>query len=144
MNQTLTVTEVKELIPNRFPILYIDKVTSLLAGKEIVAEKQLTYNEDFCQSQPDNPHMPGTLVLETLAQAGSILILKSPEFLGQTAYIGGIKAAHFYELVRPGNTLTLRFTITKMKGNVGTADAVATIADRKVADCIFTFIVGAN
>lgn len=144
MSQTLTVANVKELIPNRFPILYIDKVTSLLAGKEIIAEKQVTYNEDFCQSQPDNPHMPGTLVLETLAQAGSILILKSPEFLGQTAYIGGINAAHFYDLVRPGSTLQLRFAITKMKGNVGTAEAKATVAGKKVAECVFTFIVGAK
>lgn len=144
MSQTLSVAQVKELIPNRFPILYIDKVTTLKAGKEIIAQKQITYNEDFCQSQPENPHMPGTLVLETLAQAGSILILKSPEFLGATAYIGGINNAHFYEFVRPGDSLELRFSITKLKGNVGTADAVATVEGKVVADCVFTFIVGAK
>ncbi|EOT43345.1 3-hydroxyacyl-ACP dehydratase FabZ family protein [Enterococcus dispar] len=144
MSQTLTVAQVKELIPNRFPILYIDKVTSLEFGQEIIAQKQITYNEDFCQSQPENPHMLGTLVLETLAQAGSILILKTPEFLGKTAYIGGINDAHFYEFVRPGDTLELRFSITRMKGNVGTADAVATVGEKKVADCVFTFIVGAK
>ena len=49
---------------------------------------------------PDNPVMPGALILETLAQAGSILILKSEEFLGKRAYIGGINKAKFRQKSR--------------------------------------------
>ena len=49
----------------------------------------------FPRTFPGNPVMPGALILETLAQAGSILILKSEEFQGRTAYIGGINKAKF-------------------------------------------------
>jgi len=84
------------LIPNRYPICYIDYVDTLEPGKKIVATKNVTINEDFFQGHfPDNPVMPGALILETLAQAGSILILKSEEFLGKRAYIGGINKAKF-------------------------------------------------
>lgn len=86
--------------------------------------------------------MPGALILETLAQAGSILILKSDEFQGRTAYIGGINKAKFRQKVVPGDTLKLVFEITKIKGSVGTANAVATVEEKKAAECEFTFIVG--
>lgn len=86
--------------------------------------------------------MPGALILETLAQAGSILILKSEEFLGRTAYIGGINKAKFRRKVVPGDTMKLSFEIMKIKGSVGIADAVATVDGKVCAQCEFTFIVG--
>ncbi len=86
--------------------------------------------------------MPGALILETLAQAGSILILKSEEFAGHTAYIGGINKAKFRQKVVPGDTIKLSFEITKMKGSVGTADAIAAVEGKICAQCEFTFIVG--
>ena len=73
MSYVLSATEVMELIPNRYPICYIDYVDTLEPGKKIVATKNVTINEDFFQGHfPDNPVMPGALILETLAQAGSI------------------------------------------------------------------------
>lgn len=87
--------------------------------------------------------MPGVLILESLAQAGSILILKSSEFAGQTAYIGGIDKARFRQKVVPGDVLKLVFDIQKVRGNVGTARAAAFVEEKKVCSCEFTFIVGA-
>jgi 3-hydroxyacyl-[acyl-carrier-protein] dehydratase len=143
MEKLLTEVEVMELIPNRYPIIYIDYVDSIDPGKKIIATKNVTINEDFFQGHfPGNPVMPGALILETLAQAGSILILKSEEFLGRTAYIGGINKAQFRQKVVPGDTIKLSFEITKVKGSVGTADAIATVEGKKVAECEFTFIVG--
>ena len=82
MKKLLTETEVMDLIPNRYPIIYIDYVDEIESGKKIIATKNVTINEDFFQGHfPGNPVMPGVLILETLAQAGSILILKSDEFL---------------------------------------------------------------
>ncbi len=75
--------------------------------------------------------MPGALILETLAQAGSILILKSEEFLGKRAYIGGINKAKFRQKVVPGDVLKCHFEITKMKGSVGTALSAAYVDDKK-------------
>ncbi|RGC46488.1 MULTISPECIES: 3-hydroxyacyl-ACP dehydratase FabZ [Enterococcus] len=143
MKKLLTETEVMDLIPNRYPIIYIDYVDEIESGKKIIATKNVTINEDFFQGHfPGNPVMPGVLILETLAQAGSILILKSDEFQGRTAYIGGINKAKFRQKVVPGDTLKLVFEITKIKGSVGTANAVATVEGKKAAECEFTFIVG--
>ncbi len=143
MEKVLTETEVMDLIPNRYPIIYIDYVEELDPGKKIIATKNVTINEEFFQGHfPGNPVMPGVLILETLAQAGSILILKSEQFLGHTAYIGGINKAKFRKKVVPGDTLKLSFEITKIKGSVGTADAVATVDGKTAAECEFTFIVG--
>ncbi|WP_028790883.1 3-hydroxyacyl-ACP dehydratase FabZ [Tetragenococcus muriaticus] len=143
MEKFLTEEEVKEVIPNRYPILYIDFVDTIESGKKIIATKNVTINEDFFQGNfLENPVMPGALILETLAQAGSILILKSDEFQGKTAYIGGINKAKFRQKVLPGDTLKLSFEITKIKGTVGTAEAKATVEDKIAAECEFTFIVG--
>lgn len=143
MKKLLTETEVMDLIPNRYPIIYIDYVDEIESGKKIIATKNVTINEDFFQGHfPGNPVMLGALILETLAQAGSILILKSDEFQGRTAYIGGINKAKFRQKVVPGDTLKLVFEITKIKGSVGTANAVATVEGKKAAECEFTFIVG--
>lgn len=138
----LNVMDVMELIPNRFPIYYIDAVESLEPGKKIRARKNLTANEDFFQGYfPDEPQMPGTLILETLAQSGSVLILKSPEFLGKRAYIGGMNRVKFLKKVYPGDVLFCEFEITKMKGPVGTADAAAYVRETRVCEAEFTFIV---
>ncbi|MGL9893201.1 3-hydroxyacyl-ACP dehydratase FabZ [Enterococcus mundtii] len=142
MSYALSATEVMDLIPNRYPICYIDYVDSIDSGKKIIATKNVTINEDFFQGHfPDNPVMPGALILESLAQAGSILILKSEEFLGKRAYIGGINKAKFRQKVVPGDVMKCHFEIIKMKGPVGTAISEAFVDDTKVCECEFTFIV---
>lgn len=139
----MTVEEIMAVIPNRFPIYYLDAVTEFKDETHITAVKNLTMNEDFFQGYfPNEPIMPGTLIVEALAQAGSLLILKSTAFEGKTAYIGGINKAQFLEFVRPGDTLFLNFDIQKIKGPVGTAKAWATVGDKIVTECEFTFIVG--
>jgi len=69
----MTVTDVAELIPNRYPILYIDRVDELVPGEHVVARKNVTFNESFFQGHfPGEPVMPGVLIVEALAQAGLI------------------------------------------------------------------------
>ena len=143
MKKLLTETEVMDLIPNRYPIIYIDYVDEIESGKKIIATKNVTINEDFFQGHfPGNPVMPGALILETLAQAGSILILKSEEFQGRTAYIGGINKAKFRQKVVPGDVLKLHFEIVKLRDFVGIGKATAYVEDKKVCECELTFIVG--
>ncbi|WP_281164261.1 3-hydroxyacyl-ACP dehydratase FabZ [Liquorilactobacillus sicerae] len=125
--------EIMNLIPNRFPICYIDYVDEIEAGKSITATKNVTINESFFRGHfPGNPVMPGVLIIETLAQAASILILKSPEFLGKTAYLGAIHRAKFRQVVRPGDVLKLKIELTKKRENMGIVTAKA-LVDEKVA-----------
>ncbi|AIM24366.1 3-hydroxyacyl-ACP dehydratase FabZ [Melissococcus plutonius] len=143
MEKVLTAEEVMALIPNRYPICYIDYVDELTPNKKIIATKNVTINEEFFQGHfPGNPTMPGVLILESLAQAGSILILKTEQFNGKTAYIGGIDKAKFRQKVVPGDVLKLHFEIIKQRETIGTAQAAAYVEGKKVCECQFTFIIG--
>jgi 3-hydroxyacyl-[acyl-carrier-protein] dehydratase len=87
----LSAQEVMAIIPNRYPIFFIDKVEELTPGEHIVCYKNVTINEPFFQGHfPGEPVMPGVLIVEALAQAGSIPLLTLPDFTGQTAFLGGL------------------------------------------------------
>lgn len=138
----MTAQEVMDLIPNRYPICYIDAVEELVADQRIVAKKNVTINEQFFQGHfPDNPVMPGVLIIETLAQTASILILKSPQFYKKTAYLGAIHNARFRQMVRPGDVLTLTIEMEKVRANMGMVDAVATVAGQRVCTAKLVFFV---
>ncbi len=141
MTRVLSAQEVANIIPNRYPILFIDYVDEITENK-IIATKNVTINEQVFNGHfPGNPTFPGVLILESLAQAGSILILTKDEFKGKMAYIGGIDKAKFRQKVTPGDVMKLEFEITKFRGKVGVASATALVDGKKVATAEFTFIV---
>lgn len=138
----LDVTEIMELIPNRYPILFMDRVDELNPGESITVTKNVTINEEFFNGHfPGNPVMPGVLIIEALAQAASILILKSEKFKGKTAYLGAINNAKFRRVVRPGDVLKLHVTMEKQRSNMGVVKTLATVDDEKACSADLTFIV---
>lgn len=138
----MTAQEVQNLIPNRYPICYIDSVEELVPGQSIKCRKNVTINEVFFRGHfPGNPVMPGVLIIETLAQAASILILKSPAFYKQTAYLGSIHQGKFRGMVRPGDRLDLEVTMEKVRSRMGMVKAVARVAGRRVCSAELTFVV---
>lgn len=139
----LTAQEVMEIIPNRYPIFFIDKVEELIPGEKVVAIKNLTINEHFFQGHfPGEPVMPGVLIIEALAQAGSIALLKLDSFKGQTAYLGGLNKVKFRQKVVPGDVLRLQVDIIKLKTFAGIGYGQAFVGDKKVAEVEMTFIIG--
>lgn len=139
----LTAQEVMELIPNRYPIFFIDKVEELVPGEHIVCYKNVTINEPFFQGHfPGEPVMPGVLIIEALAQAGSIPLLKMDDFKGQTAYLGGLNKIKFRQKVVPGDVLRLQVDIVKLKKYAGIGYGQAFVGDKKVAEAEMTFIIG--
>lgn len=138
----LNTTEIMALIPNRYPIIYIDTVESLVPGEEVVAIKNVTINEQFMLGyRPDSPQMPNTLMIEALAQTASILILKSPEFFGKTAYLGAAKNVLFHQTVRPGDQIVFTVKLTKKKENMGVVQTNATVNGQMVCEADLTFVV---
>ena len=117
-----------ELIPNRYPICSIDNVDKLVPEEKITATKNVTINESFFRGHfPNNPVMPGVLIIETLAQAASILILKSPHFYKKTAYLGAIHKARFRQMVRPGDVLKLNVVMKKVRSSMGIVETKALV-----------------
>lgn len=139
----MNAQEVMDLIPNRYPICYIDRVEEIEAGKSIKAVKNVTIDEPFFQGHfPGNPVLPGVLIIETLAQAASILILKSPAFYKKTAYLGAIHQAKFRRMVRPGDVLEMEVKMLKVRAKTGSVAAVAKVNGDLVCQTELVFIVG--
>lgn len=139
----MTVTDVMKIIPNRFPILYIDRVDEFIPGEHVVCTKNVTYNEHVFQGHfPGEPVMPGVLIVEALAQAGSIPLLLMEKFQGKTAYLGGLNKVKFRQKVVPGDVLRLQVDIVKLKEYAGVGKAQAFVGDKKVCEAELTFIIG--
>lgn len=140
---TMNIAEIQDLIPNRYPIYFIDKVTEMIPGEHVTAIKNVTINEEFFQGHfPGEPVMPGVLILESLAQAGSIPLLKLDRFKSQTAYLGGINKVKFRKKVVPGDVLELKVDIVKLKEYAGIGKGVAYVDGKKVCEAELTFIIG--
>ena len=138
----MDIKEIMEIIPHRYPFLLIDKVESIEWDK-IIAKNNVTMNENFFQGHfPQEPVMPGVLIIEALAQAGAVSLLAKEEFKGKIAYFGGIDKAKFRRKVVPGDILTLEVELIKMRSKVGVAKGVAYVDGKKAAEAELTFIVG--
>ncbi len=140
---TMDIKEIMEIIPHRQPFLLIDRIDELEPGKRAVGRKCVTYNEPFFNGHfPQEPVMPGVLILEALAQVGAVSILSQPENKGKTAYFGGIDKAKFKKKVVPGDVLTLELEIIKQKGPIGVGKATATVDGKIAVTAEMTFAVG--
>lgn len=136
------INDIQNIIPHRYPMLLIDKIIELQEGQRAVGVKNLTMNEEFFQGHfPENPVMPGVLIVEALAQTGAVAILSLEKFKNKTVYFGGIKSARFKRKVIPGDTLKLITEITKMKTTFGIGSAIAYVDDEVACEAELIFAV---
>ncbi|GIM27483.1 3-hydroxyacyl-[acyl-carrier-protein] dehydratase FabZ [Clostridium polyendosporum] len=139
----LDIKQIQEIIPHRYPFLLIDKVTELEEGKRIVAIKNVTMNEYFFQGHfPQEPVMPGVLIVEALAQAGAVALLSMEQYKGKIAFFGGIDKVKFRKKVVPGDTLRLEVEIIKLRGPAGVGKATAYVDDKKAVEGELMFMIG--
>jgi 3-hydroxyacyl-[acyl-carrier-protein] dehydratase len=134
--------EIQRIIPHRFPFLLIDRIVELEPGKRIVGLKNVTANEPFFQGHfPGRPIMPGVLIVEALAQAGSVLLLAQPEERGKLPLFAGIDHLRFRRQVVPGDQLRLEVEFTMRRRSIGRGQARATVDGELAAEGELTFAV---
>jgi 3-hydroxyacyl-[acyl-carrier-protein] dehydratase len=131
----LDINEIQEIIPHRPPFLLIDQILELEPGKRAVGLKNVTMNEPFFVGHfPGYPVMPGVLIVEALAQVGSVSMLAVEENRGKLGFFAGIDEFRFRGQVKPGDTLFLEVVIIRLKGPIGKGKATARVGDGVVAE----------
>lgn len=139
----LNTQQIMEIIPHRSPFLLVDTIEELIPGEKIIGKKCVTFNEPFFNGHfPNNPVMPGVLIVEALAQTGAVLILNQDEYKGKTAYFAGLDKVRFKRKVVPGDVLMLECTAGTFKGSIGKAMCVAKVDGEVAVSAEMMFAIG--
>lgn len=141
----LAIGEILKLLPHRYPFLLVDRILKVIPGEDVVAIKNVTMNEPFFNGHfPDQPVMPGVLLLEALGQAGGILAFSSwPE--GHREFpllLSGADHVRFRRQVIPGDQVRLEVEIMKLKSRAARMRGVATVDGQRTAEAEFLAVLG--
>ena len=138
----LNFEEVRELVPQKHPFLFIDKVTELQKETRIVCIKNISGNESFFVGHfPDFAIMPGVLIVEALAQASIILFKKSfdTEQNKDKVFLLASANVRFSKPVFPGDQLILEVDIEKVISSAAIVKGVAKVGDKVVTKATLSF-----
>jgi 3-hydroxyacyl-[acyl-carrier-protein] dehydratase len=134
----MDIFEVLKNLPQRYPILMIDKVKECDPGKRIVAIKNVSANEpQFLGHFPGRPIMPGVLILEAMAQAAGVMVFSAmdrPQMEHSLYYYVGIDKARFKKPVVPGDVLELEVNFERSLRGIGKFNCVARVEGQTVAE----------
>ncbi len=145
MSKVLKIEEIMNIIPHRQPFLFVDRVEILESGVKGVAYKNVTMNEYYFQGHyPGMPVMPGVIIIETMAQAGAVILLSHEDFEGSVPYFAGINKFRFKRKVVPGDTLKIEVEIVKLRGSIGIGQGKAFVEDELAAEGEFMFAIDKN
>jgi UDP-N-acetylglucosamine acyltransferase len=126
-----------ERLPYRYPSFLIDAVSDHEPGKRLVAFKNVTVNEEFFQGHfPGAPLMPGVLLIETLAQAATVLLLHAEDGRSPRgrAYLRGVNEAKFRRQVVPGDRIRIEVTRKPSRKPLARVQGVAYVGDQVVSE----------
>ncbi|MGA3056186.1 MAG: 3-hydroxyacyl-ACP dehydratase FabZ [Candidatus Korobacteraceae bacterium] len=139
-NLTLDIQDILRILPHRFPFLLVDRIIHIARTKRIVAIKNVTINEPFFAGHfPDNPIMPGVLVVEAMAQAGGVLLLTEfPDRAEKLLLFTGIERARFRRPVIPGDQLRIEVDVLAWRGTAGRMQGKAYVGDKLACEAIVT------
>ena len=137
----MDIQKIRSFLPHRYPFLLVDRVLEV-SGDRVVGYKNVTINEPFFTGHfPEEPVMPGVLVLESMGQVAAMMIATKPEAKGLAMYLTGIEKAKLRRPVVPGDQLVTEAKLVKLRGKVGKVEAVAKVEGEVVAEAMFSFVV---
>jgi 3-hydroxyacyl-[acyl-carrier-protein] dehydratase len=141
----LDIRQIMEILPHRYPILLVDRITTLEPGVRAVGYKNVTASEPVFNGHfPGNPLLPGVYMIEALAQLGGCVVLEPGEFSRKTPYLAGIDACKFRRPVIPGDRFVMEVVLTKHKRNIGWVAAEGRVDDQFVVSAELMFSIASD
>jgi len=138
----MEVTEIKNLLPHRYPFLMLDRVVEYEANQRIVCIKNVTINEPVFDGHfPGTPVFPGVLIVEALAQASGVLAFRSRNRTlddGYIYYLAGTDKTKFKRSVVPGDQLRLEVEIVNLRQHWMKASGKAFVENDLVCSSLLT------
>lgn len=140
----ISYEQILELLPHRYPFLFVDRVEKLEPGKSIVAYKNVTFNDNFFNGHfPGNPVMPGVLQVEAMAQAGGIMALSARRGGKDNSILFmGIDSVRFRGIVRPGDCLRLECETLQDRRNTLRFAGKCYVGDKLVCEAEMLAMIG--
>jgi len=148
MRLPLVYEDIVEILPHRYPFLFVDRIIELELWKRAVGIKNVTSNEYFFKGHfPKRPIMPGVLIVEALAQVGGVLAILSIRENSEKKeiselYFMSIDKVKFRRPVVPGDILTLEVEALRTGSKVWRLQGRATVGDELAAEALITASLG--
>ena len=130
------INSIIRLLPHRYPFVLVDRIVDITPGEKLTAYKNVTINEPFFQGHfPNQPVMPGVLVLEAMCQAGCFLVLSSIDNpMEKNMFFSSLSDSRFRLPIIPGDQLRLEMTLEKFRLGTALLAGKAYVDDKLVAE----------
>ncbi|MCW5737512.1 MAG: 3-hydroxyacyl-ACP dehydratase FabZ [Enhydrobacter sp.] len=141
---TVDIKHILRMIPHRYPMLMVDKVTEMVLAESAIGIKNVSINEPFFQGHfPSEPVMPGVLIVEAMAQTAAVLVVATfgAESEGKLVYFMSIDGVRFRRPVVPGDRLELHVKKVQSRGNVWKFDGKALVDGKVAAEATFAAMI---
>ncbi len=137
------INEILKMIPHRYPFLLVDKVDIIKPNEEAVGLKNITMNEpQFTGHFPENPVMPGVLIVEAMAQTAAVTVMSNQEEgHKKSVFFMSVENAKFRKPVLPGHQLKMHVVKEQERRNVYRFRGEATVDGVLHAEAVFTAMI---
>jgi 3-hydroxyacyl-[acyl-carrier-protein] dehydratase len=113
-------SDIPNMLPHRYPFLFVDQVTEFIPGQRIAATKRFSANDEAARGYlPASPIISVGVLMELVTQLGAILVMEQPEMAGKVPVILQIPAARLAKRVEPGDTLRVEAEVVKIGERLG-------------------------
>ena len=140
----IDIQRVMEMIPHRYPMLMIDRMTKVIKGESAVGIKNVSINENFFQGHfPQRPVMPGVLIIEAMAQTAAVLVVHTlgPAAEGKLVYFMTVDDARFRKPVVPGDQVYIHVSKIQHRRNVWKFRGEAKVNGALCAEATFAAMI---